>query len=961
MKYKTLTLIGLLILLATHDFSPSNAAPDEVSIQDIQFAGADFAEGAGSGFAITSGGLTLADDAVTAVYTSPIIQSPVPFNALVPQWIADVPDTAGMKLSARTKTTTGAWGQWEHIHENHDWTLPGDPDLVGQMLVVPAADQTHRQIQYSVSFSRYAGETAPVLHQLTFTVIDATAGPTVEEMQAQQAILNAAASNAPTANGETPRPAVISRDIWCYYDACDYTDGLNYSPATHMVIHHTVSANSSGDWAAIVRAIWNFHTYTRDWGDIGYNYLIDRTGVIYEGHMNEDYLNLDVVGTHAAAANTGGMGVSLIGTFSTPDEYPGYDDTPPPEMLAAAVDLLSWKADQRDIDVYGASRMPYTDWGLPHLMGHRDVYGGTNTSCPGGNAYDLLPYLRDETAQRINFTSPHIYIDELSDAFAKSDNNWYEGPKGCGNNGHSYYTWNVNDASLVENWGEWRPNVPENGRYEIEVYAPYCDINASETAGAIYTVSHINGTDTVAVSHEANVGLWMSLGEFDLAAGTGNLVRLTDLTTGDPTNYDYGVWFDAIRLRQIEAFAAPSAPPDDAWANQATVDFAWNIVNPGQVLMTTLQVAADAGFSDIVYEESWGTAVTAASHAFSQDYVNLYWRVRLDTNFGNQTDSDAVRFGLDTAPPTSAVTALNVYTDGHYELFWQGSDSLSGVAGYDIEYRADGETIWTPLLAGTTAITGTFTPPVSGETYWFRSQAADVAGNEEAPPSGDGDISTDQAIPIYAPAVDNQSPAPSGLIGDETVIFDWILADITDPLTSTLRVATDAGFSNVILTKPVIGATTIVSHTFSQDYATLYWQVTVEFTPPQGGSSDSTTSASTSFALDISPPTSQAATIYELATGNYLLFWGGNDAVSSVASYTIEYRAQGDAVWTELVSDTAAVSASFTPSDPAQTYEFRSQATDLAGNVEPPHANPDLDTTQAILLSHAIMMPIITR
>ena len=71
------------------------------------------------------------------------------------------------------------------------------------------------------------------------------------------------------------------------------------------------------------------------------------------------------------------------------------------------------------------------DWGLPHLMGHRDVYGGLSTLCPGGNAYNLLPYLRDQVAQRINFVSNYIYIDELSAAFTKSNNTWHEGPRGC--------------------------------------------------------------------------------------------------------------------------------------------------------------------------------------------------------------------------------------------------------------------------------------------------------------------------------------------------------------------------------------------------------------------------------------------------------------------------------------------------------------------------------------------------
>ncbi len=959
MKYKIVTLLSLFVLLAVQELTTVQSAPAGVSIHNIELNAADFAGGTGTGYAITADGLTMADDAVTAVYTSPVIQSPIPFNAAVPQWFATVPDMTSMELHVRTKAAAGEWGKWVDIHENDDWTLPDDPDIVGEMLAVPAADVTHHQLQFSVIFSRYAGEPAPVFEQLTLTVIDTTDGPTLEEMQARQAELDAAnASLNQTPNDSYPRPTVISREVWCYYDDCNYDPAdLAYSPYTHMVIHHTVSSNESSDWAAIVRAIWNFHTYTRGWGDIGYNYLVDRTGVVYEGHLNEDYLNLDVVGTHASAANTGGMGVALIGTFSTPDEYPGFDETPPPEMQAAAVELLSWKADQRDIDVYDASRMVYTDWGLPHLMGHRDVYGGTSTTCPGANAYGLLPALRDAVAQQIGFVSPHMYVDELSDAFTMSDSVWYEGPEGCGNNGHSYYTWNVTDEALSDNWGEWRPDVPEYGRYEIEVYAPYCDTNAPETDGAIYTVTHADGTDTVTVSHNANVGLWMSLGEFNLNAGTGNLIRLTDLTSGDLTDYDYGVWFDAIRLRLIEGSASNAAPPDDAWVTQQSVDFAWEIVNPGTVLTTTLQVATDPAFSDMVYTESWGTAVTNTVHTFSQDYADLYWRVRLNLNAGDQVESAATRFGLDSAPPTSSVNALTFYpAEGYYELGWQGSDNLSGIAGYNIEYRADSDLTWTTLLSATTLITATFTPPDPAQMYWFRSQASDAAGNTEPAHSGDGDINTEQADVIYTIHVQNETPAADVWLNGLSVDFSWAITTAIDISTTTWAVATDPAMTNVVAAQSWGTAVTQTLHSFTQDYADLYWQVTVTDTETLSASS-----TPTRFGLDTTPPTSQVTMIYELSTGSYFLLWQGDDAGSGLALYTVEYRAQGETDWITLVDGVTAVSAMFDPPVPGQIYEFRSQATDLVGNIEPPHPNPDMDTTQAILLSHAIMLPIIQR
>jgi hypothetical protein len=51
----------------------------------------------------------------------------------------------------------------------------------------------------------------------------------------------------------------------------------------------------------------------------------------------------------------------------------------------------------------------------------------------------------------------------------------------------------------------------------------------------------------------------------------------------------------------------------------------------------------------------------------------------------------------------------------------------------------------------------------------------------------------------------------------------------------------------------------------------------------------------------------------------------------------------------------------FNPPQPGQHYAFRSQAIDRAGNVEPPHSQPDITTEQAILLPHAIMLPIVQK
>lgn len=555
MQTKLHTLITLLGLLLAIQKPAATSLAQPILIDELTITEQDFTPGTGQDFTITARGLTIAGDAFTALYTSPEIETPIPFNAIVPHWLAATPGASALEIRLRTRAAASPWSQWFHLHPHDDWS-PDEAITVADLITVPAAAERHHFIQFSVTFSRDSSSLAPALNQVGFTLIDSTAGPTTAELLARQRALDEAGGRNGEATGYE-RPTVVSRQLWCTDPACSYSEGLEYHPATHLIIHHTATSNSSSDWVATIRAIWRIHTdppsptctICRGWGDIGYNYLVDRDGVIYEGHLSQDYHNLDVIGVHASSANTGSVGVALLGTFTTPAEDP-VTGVPPPAMLDATADLLAWKAGQRGIDVYGALRMPNVSWGLPQLMGHRDVYGGIGTLCPGGELHNLLPWLRDQVAARLNVTPPYVTIDEQSSAFSRSSGPWLEAPGGCGYNGHAYYAWSTTDPAQSTHWGEWRPPVPKDGRYWIWVYAPYCNTGRAETAGAVYQVHHARGVQTATVSHQDNVGLWILLGAFELEAGNSTLIRLTNLTNADS---GVGVWFDAIRLQNANS------------------------------------------------------------------------------------------------------------------------------------------------------------------------------------------------------------------------------------------------------------------------------------------------------------------------------------------------------------------------------------------------------------------------
>lgn len=731
MKLKFLSggvLIIALIVTLFSAYTADVAGYTDPIIEELIFSGNDFDTSNNIGSKTTAAGLTLADNAATAVYTSPILEAPIPFNAVVPQWIADLPEEAELEVAIRTQSAQGHWTEWKHLHAHSDWTLPGEAITIGEMVTIPAIDGRHTHIQFQLSYGRLNPEETPLIQEFSLVFIDSTSGPTVEEMLEQQAALDAAKSQRP--GDGYPRPTVISRDVWCISDACDYDDELEYSPATHMVIHHTVSANDSADWATTVRAIWSYHTHSREWGDIGYNYLIDQDGIIYEGHLNEDYETLDVAGTHASGANLGSMGVALLGTFTEPEHaIPGIE--PPEEMIASLVELLSWKADQQEINVFDASNtLPNLNWGLPHIMGHRNVYG--TTACPGDQAHDLIPELIERVAAQLGQTNPYIIVDEQSEQFSKSDSYWYTGPDECGTGNHAYYTYSTTDPDASTNWGEWRPDIPEDGIYRVEVRAPYCYTGRGETNGATYQISHAYGTDTVVLSHSDLLGQWMTLGEFQLTAGISNTVRLSDLTLTDD---DLGVWFDDMRLLRVEPNLGIVVPTETTWSNSSDVTFAWDLMSPTDIMTTTLSVRGSPSITDTLLSKSWVGNPISYTHTFSEDVGLMYWWVTAVLTPTNQTITSTVSLmGVDTAVPTSTLTTIYDYSPDRYQLNWEGSDDLSGIAGYDLSYRVISDTTWTSWLTNTLATSADFIPPNPTQAYEFHLRAIDNAGNTQSEP-----------------------------------------------------------------------------------------------------------------------------------------------------------------------------------------------------------------------------------
>lgn len=366
--------------------SVSSIAP-KVTGADFTLKGSQYKSSADTTDKTLGDNLTLPPGRKEATFTSGVTQAPLDFTDVGARWRAETPEKTSVLVEIRTSRDSQTWTDWQGANEE-EFIMPQETltETFASPIAVPQSDRTHRFVQSRITLRTDNVNRTPVFRELTYTFIDA--GVTTNAPRPQAMV-----QGTPS---DVPKPVVVSRADW---GAPEGEVSPRWTPkyrrVTNIIIHHTATPNNDTDWAARVRAIWYYHANTRGWGDIGYNYIIDPNGVIYEGRAGGD----DVEAGHAYPFNTGSMGVSLLGTYTTV--------APSNAAQSSLVNLVAWKVNQRGIDPQGVATLTgYTNCGgvitytRPTIGGHRD-YAGTacgkafNTStCPGDVLYSMLPRIR---------------------------------------------------------------------------------------------------------------------------------------------------------------------------------------------------------------------------------------------------------------------------------------------------------------------------------------------------------------------------------------------------------------------------------------------------------------------------------------------------------------------------------------------------------------------------------------
>ncbi|MFF2011774.1 peptidoglycan recognition protein [Streptomyces sp. NPDC058195] len=270
-------------------------------------------------------------------------------------------------------------------------------------------------------------------------------------------------------SSSVPKPPITSRAAWgadesMSPEAPEYLTGVKA-----VFVHHTAGSSTytCAESPAIVRSLYAYHVKSQGWKDIGYNFLVDKCGTVFEGRKGG--VDRPVLGAHTYGFNRETAGIAVIGT---------YTDAPAPSVVTTSVArVAAWKLGQYKGDPAGTTTLAAgaagknyfgraftvgTKYSFSQISGHRD---GFNTQCPGTALYGQLGTVRALAAGPVT----GLAVKSVT---------------GAGRAGTTYYT----KSAVTVGWSASTPNVFIS-KYELLVDGKSVATTAGTATSAAATLA----------------------------------------------------------------------------------------------------------------------------------------------------------------------------------------------------------------------------------------------------------------------------------------------------------------------------------------------------------------------------------------------------------------------------------------------------------------------------------------
>jgi uncharacterized protein with LGFP repeats len=327
-----------------------------------------------------------AGQAVGGQIVSRPLDPPKRFDIVGVRWSEGDAET---DVDVRVRAEGGEWSDWAEATRDPDHAPdPKRDEANDQRVSAPVWAGGADEVQYRTS-DRLGGV------KLEFSNTTGTATATD---RAETAVRRAANKGVTGVAGffsaSAAAPSMVSRAEWGGDRYCKPRDTPDTGSVKAVFVHHTAGATgySRSEVSSMVLGICRYHRDTNRWNDIGYNFLVDKYGRIYEGR--DGGVGAAVVGAQAQGWNAQSTGVANLGTFSSSGQTSA--------GLRAMDRIISWKLDRHGTPRGGSTTLTSAGGSTTRyragsrrtfrrISGHRD---GNFTECPGSKLYSQLPRLR---------------------------------------------------------------------------------------------------------------------------------------------------------------------------------------------------------------------------------------------------------------------------------------------------------------------------------------------------------------------------------------------------------------------------------------------------------------------------------------------------------------------------------------------------------------------------------------
>lgn len=508
----------------------------------------------------------------------------------------------------------------------------------------------------------------------------------------------------------SPEAMVVTRAGWgLTADEEEYTTlhwTPKYYPLQAAVVHHTAGTNSyaAAESPGIVHAIWNYHAITRGWGDIGYNFLVDKYGQMFEGRrhslpLSGEFSVSDDVPTgwsieaaHAAGYNKGGLGISALGDYTKLEKFADPDD---PDLLTAITHLIAWKFNLANVDVVDAAGDPVPSGflspgtsttypagaALPRIFVHKDVAA---TDCPGSIAnaavisqiFSGVEALYATYPQALDTTPPSVTLSATTAGAVT-----LSGSDDSGAAPAMFYT---TDGPTVFYSPDW--TVSECGAALTGVTNPRsCVVDTRYTDP--FTLDSSASVSYLGVDDAANTSAQMSTNvELGSTIEPNTTPAVTITAPADGTSYDSG----------------------------ATITFSG-----------TASDSEDGDLTESIVWTSDGVQIGTGGNVTADLSVGAHTIIAEVTDSGGLTGAASITITVADDQPTVialTVTTRKVKTTKYADLNWQGAKSTT------VDVHRNGSSITTTANDG--AYTDTLSKTVTSATYQVCETGTSTCSNE---------------------------------------------------------------------------------------------------------------------------------------------------------------------------------------------------------------------------------------